>query len=274
MIKLRLSQKELEDVITDVLEQHQLIGKFPPRGIFGEMLNKNIMTEGLITTNSPNGTISILNNSKLKFYNIRARRLPCSTNNKTVYNIVLYFDNGLHNIGTEYFNNILHLLDVCGWYPSIIYVGDDKINNISNETYKILKEYNKPFDMICEAKFDIKVDDNDLPDKLYHITNKRNLEKIQKNGLTPKNKVKVSYHPERVYLFDSSVLKDSYSIANHFYSLNGDGDKEFVLLEVDIQRLRSMIDFYYDSNTDLNSFYTLEPIHPFLVRKIKDINID
>lgn len=274
MIKLRLSQKELENVITDVLEQCRLIESIPPRGIIGEMLNRNIITEGLITTYSPNDTINVLNNSRIKFYNIRARRLPYSTNNKTVYNIVLYFDKGLNNIGTEYFNNILHLLDVCGWFPSIIYIENDKINNISNDTYKTLKEYNKPFDMICEAKFDIKVDDNDLPDKLYHITNKRNLEKIQKNGLTPKNKIKVSYHPERVYLFDSSVVNNSYQIAEYFYNLNGHDDNEFVLLEIDIRRLRSMVDFYYDCNTDLNSFYTLEPIHPFLIRKIKEININ
>lgn len=271
MIKLRLSQAELEEIITNVMEELHINEMFPSRAIFGEMLNRNIITEGLITTYSPNDTINILNNSKIKFYNIRARRLPNSIDNKTIYNIVLYFDKGMKNVGREYYNDIIHLLDVCGWFPSIIYTEGEKINDINN-SYELLKNYNKPFDIVFEAKFDIKVDDNDLPDKLYHVTNLNNLSKINKNGLTPKNKIKVSYHPERVYFFDKSVIDNFDKIAQFFYALD-DNNKTFVLLEIDTNQLRSKIDFYYDGNTDLRAFYSLEPISPLLIKKIKEITL-
>lgn len=271
MIKLRISQKELEEVINDVLEKLHINETLPSRVVFGEMLNKEIITEGLITTYTPNDTINILNNSKIKFYNIRARRISNSIDNKTIYNIVLYFDSGLHNIGAEYYNNIIHLLDVCGWFPSIIYVNGKKLNDIDN-SYELLKNYNMPFDMICEAKFDVKVDDNDLPDKLYHITNTINLDKINKNGLTPKNKIKVSYHPERVYFFDKSAIDNFDRIAKFFYGLDNKNNT-FTLLEVDTNQLRSKIDFYYDGNTDLKAFYSLEPISPLLIKKIKEITL-
>lgn len=271
MIKLRISQKELEEIINDVLEKLHINETLPSRVVFGEMLNREIITEGLITTYSPNDTINILNNSKIKFYNIRARRIPNSIDNKTIYNIVLYFDSGLHNIGAEYYNNIIHLLDVCGWFPSIIYANGKKLNDIDN-SYELLKNYNMPFDMICEAKFDVKVDDNDLPDKLYHITNTINLDKINKNGLTPKNKIKVSYHPERVYFFDKSAINNFDRIAKFFYELDSKNNA-FTLLEVDTNQLRSKIDFYYDGNTDLKAFYSLEPISPLLIKKIKEITL-
>lgn len=274
MIKLKLTEKELEEIISDVMEKYQIMESFPPRGVFGEMLNRNIVTDGLITTYSPNDTINVLNNCKLKFYDVRARRLLHSDDNKTIYNIVLYFDKGLHNIGIEYFNNILNLLDVCGWYPSIIYRDGNKIEHISNETYTVLKENENPFDMICEAKFDIMIDNNDLPDKLYHITKKKNLEDIRNRGLVPNIEDKASYYPERIYLFDKSIIDNCYSVAEHLYNLNRDGDKEFVLLQVYVSRLRSLADFYYDSNADLKGFYTLRPINPYSIARIIDINID
>lgn len=271
MIKLKITQQELDEIIDDVLERFHVNEKIPSRVIFGEMLNRNIITEGLITTYSPNDTINVLNNCKIKFYNIRARRLPKSVDNKTIYNIVLYFDNGMKNIGSGYYYDIIHMLDACGWFPSIIYTEEEKINDIDN-SYELLKNYNKSFDIIFEAKFDVKVDDNDLPDKLYHVTTLNNLSKINKNGLTPKNKIKVSYHPERVYFFDKSVIDNFEKIAQFFYDLD-DNNKTFVLLEIDTNQLRSKIDFYYDGNTDLRAFYSLEPISPLLIKKIKEITL-
>lgn len=107
---------------------------------------------------------------------------------------------------------------------------------------------------------------------MYHVTNLNNLSKINKNGLTPKNKIKVSYHPERVYFFDKSVIDNFDKIAQFFYDLD-DNNKTFVLLEIDTNQLRSKIDFYYDGNTDLRAFYSLEPISPLLIKKIKEITL-
>ena len=69
------------------------------------------------------------------------------------------------------------------------------------------------------------------PKKLYHITDRKFLSKIEKQGLVPKSKRKQTYHPERIYLL-KDIRKVSDLLNHHNFSID-----DPVLLTIDTNGL-------------------------------------
>lgn len=109
--------------------------------------------------------------------------------------------------------------------------------------------------------FEQKFEPGSSPGKkyLYHITDKKYLDKILKIGLVPKSKPKLTFHPDRIYLGDLEVLEtiiDTYLeyVANP------------VLLKIDITGLKLSRDNNATQPTDDKSegiaYFTSENISP------------
>lgn len=105
--------------------------------------------------------------------------------------------------------------NLMGWYPALylIYGTDENgyrhpdVNQMSGwlRIKKLSEVGDFKFEDLYvkiqyEAKYDIvKKLKNSLPDKIYHITDKKHVEKIKRIGLSPKAGEKHSNHPGRIY---------------------------------------------------------------------------
>ena len=84
--------------------------------------------------------------------------------------------------------------------------------------------------------------DTNIPDILYHITDKNNLTKIKKLGLLPKDNAKLTLHPQRVYLLKNE--KDSEDLLRHSkFTI----DHPY-LLTIDVSSFKNNLKFYTDIN--------------------------
>ena len=119
----------------------------------------------------------------------------------------------IHDFHKIYLNKIEHLFDHIdtfiinrgGWFPSTMnIIKTSSHNKISKyDFYEIIKIHDE-IDSITieyESKFDI--EEMDIPSKLYHLTIKEYSKKINKYGLIPKSKSKLSSHTDRIYLCKS-----------------------------------------------------------------------
>lgn len=182
---------------------------------------------------------------------------------------ILKLKNGIQS---EYFEELLPLLNNLGWFISYVEIyGDDiEVKDKYNEkTVKNAFQNKKIYSIYleCEAKFDQKV--NKIPEFLYHVAPLRSWEKIQKIGLVPKSRSKKAYHPERVYLGKDE--KNTSNLASKFYQ--SEGTKEWVLLKIDTNMVPGdYLRLYYDPNFKYG-YYTLNNIPPQAIEKVKDIKL-
>lgn len=81
--------------------------------------------------------------------------------------------------------------------------------------------------VIFESKYDKEFKTNGIP--LYHVTEKIYLNKILKDGLIPKTKSKLTYHPERIYLTNNPIS------AMEIFNIFKDGGyiKDPIMLKID-----------------------------------------
>ena len=115
----------------------------------------------------------------------------------------------LYNFNTIQLNKIGHLFDHIntfvvnrgGWFPSsTIYNlnGNKKLERYDYNKILMLYEYITSLTITYESKFD--TEESNIPDKLYHLTIKEYQKKINKIGLIPKSKSKLSSHLDRIYV--------------------------------------------------------------------------
>ena len=113
-------------------------------------------------------------------------------------------------------------------------------------------------------KFDTKL--KGIPIYMYHVTENKNLKKIDERGLIPLSKNKLEQHPDRIYLFDNlesakyfkQDLKDRYDIS------------ETSILKIDV-RLVNNITLYEDpkfGKSDFGACYTYNNISSFAIIEI------
>jgi len=88
----------------------------------------------------------------------------------------------------------------------------------------------------------------DIPDILYHITDKNNISDIKSKGLLPRNTNKISYHPRRVYL-----IKDKKDIDMLVNNINFNISVP-VILTIDVSKIKSDLYFYKDVNYKAGMF--------------------
>lgn len=87
-----------------------------------------------------------------------------------------------------WFPSIMNLVNIVGSENSLSFDQDFIVNN-----FKYIKEV----EIIFEAKFDV---EKETPKKLYHLSIQEFLQNVERKGLVPKSKSKLSKHLDRIYL--------------------------------------------------------------------------
>lgn len=225
---------------------------------------ENIIFEGLIKTFGIKDVAKVLNKKDAKKYNISLSKevksiIPLEFINK----IRMNFKNGVNGVTEEYYNDLIHTMEVLGWYAA-----QTNLSNQKELSFEYLQSENTPFDLIFEPKFDIEIDFNLLPNYLWHITPTIYLEKVLKKGLTPKDGSMVTNHPERTYLFLEYPKNWKEDILSNM-SFNKNYDGMFTLLLIDKSKINSSTSFYVDPNSEnYNACFTLEPISPKAIKRM------
>ena len=151
------------------------------------------------------------------------------------------------------FNN---LLSQSGYYISNykinnkVYIGDmDILKFIKNSNLIIY--LNKKFDS----------EEGNIPEFLYHVTENKYLEKIEKRGLINKSKNFIEKHPERIYLFGK--IEDCYDYIE-FKDLI-----DFSILKIDIKTIKN-IKLFIDPKfwPTIKAYYIYDNIPPYSIEKM------
>lgn len=119
----------------------------------------------------------------------------------------------INNFNSIPLNKIRHLFDHIdtfvvnrgGWFPSTMNIIKlTNIHKLSKYNFDDIIRINDEIDSITityESKFD--TEESNIPDRLYHLTIKEYQKKINKIGLIPKSKSKLSSHLDRIYVCKS-----------------------------------------------------------------------
>lgn len=264
-----MKESLLKQIIDQVLYEYNQLSDINGLEVLYNISENHIIEEGLIKTESIEKTIQILKR------NINATKnhvLIFQELNKTEKLMNSYFISVLlKDFNEEIINDIIRILNLCGWFFSCItYNGVTLKANIEDfkKTYKS-GSYKLSFD----AKYDIELGYDALPQKLYHATLSNNTDNILKNGIFPKNKSNISNYPSRVYL-GVSPNECIQFIRNKLNNINKESvyniDKQTIdVIEIDLTKLKQNYSFMKDSNSDFDAVYTYEPI-PFYCLTLKD----
>ena len=192
-------------------------------------------------------------------------------------------------------DQINQFMNSFGWFPASI--ASDHLNKSNNyeKWHKSLQlpsdlylNSSKPIEVVYHPKFTPSIS---IPKgmKLYHITSDIYLDKILKNGLSPKSKGKMVSHPERVYLFNFSIGLEGDNaaqfnkrpasddignmIADLHSATNVDNKsseiKKYYLLEVDTLKLSPNVKFWLDPAWEnVGAVWTSSNIPPNAIKTI------
>lgn len=238
----------------------------------------NSLNEGLIKTHDPQVVLNTTLNRLVNFNNISGELVKSNSNDKILIEI-----NNLKNLTFKELNVIFDILsqniiNLGGFFISIIeienlhkmknYIKTDLYNIISNKNY-----YNK-VKITFESKFE---KTEELFDKLYHLSIKEYESDILKYGLQPKEKSKLTLHPDRIYLCSSK--KDCEKLINQmklYYDMEKDrnmyslGNKKYkkdtdpVIFEIDNS---DGLELYKDPNF-IGGYFTIDNILPDKISKV------
>lgn len=167
------------------------------------------------------------------------------------------------------FKKILQVVNLIGWYPTLIRGFETEYKRYSNKLIKTLFLISDFVNIGFEKKYDQKVS---VPKIIYHSCPIERLEKIKKIGLTPKSKSKLAYHPDRIYFSDSK--KELYWLTSLLFDKGEDKEHisgNYVILEIDTDKLKN-IEFYLDPNFEWG-VYTLSNIPPSAIKELERINV-
>lgn len=175
------------------------------------------------------------------------------------------------DITLKEFEQLLKIINNLGYYISQYtehpreYYNKYSYNRVVN-----LIKNNIFFELIIEAKYDKQLNNNDIPDKAYHVTDSKNEEKILKLGLVPKNREKKSKHPERVYFTYNIEWAEMLSKDPQFQI-----EQEATIFEINFKELLLIrsIRLFNDANLSEVGFYTYENIPPKYLKIVRRIKI-
>ena len=234
-------------------------------GTVRDPFNGNLY-EGLIRSVDFNSAVNLLKKNlkdvpKFDIINTDEERSIISFNFKVTYPDYTIDRIYGANIVDPNISKILILVNNLGYFVSS-YIFDFDTNPF--DFYKSKYNPNKfrddffsrtPKDIIftIEKKYD-DVDEN-IPDKIYHITNKNFINKIQNKGLIPVSGSKQSYHPERIYFTkDIDDMRHFSDMVSRFIP-----HEQQLILTIDTSNIDNV--FYKDPNL-LGAIYTYKNIGP------------
>lgn len=124
---------------------------------------------------------------------------------------IYIFTSTSKKLTTQLIEDLLHLIESVGYFIATCGSGENKLKDKTKIKEFLLKKSRGGFPKgICisiepyydtEVKFD--------GEYLYHVTPKKNLDKIMRVGLLPKSKDTVSFYPQRVYLSPDEKTMDA-----------------------------------------------------------------
>ena len=122
-----------------------------------------------------------------------------------------------------------------------------------------------------------KLKDSGEVEYLYHITQSKNDNKIQLQGLIPKHKNPKFTYPERVFLLSDKNLINHKNFINDFCvhlmkQLNKD-ECSFSIYRIDYSKLNNIKLYIIPNAKDYIGYYTTDSIQPDLLEKIDEIKI-
>ncbi len=167
------------------------------------------------------------------------------------YSVRVFFNNDKILDDMSIFDNLLKLISNLGWYIAVVTFDGDQItfDGDVKDLYNAMKHSGEADVMLnVERKFEPKVKAETKV--MYHITDKRYLARIKHDGLVPRSKMKLSYHPERVYVADIKGIEQIRSRYCEYV-------ENPVLLRVDVKG----IDLHADPNAPY-CYYTTSNIPP------------
>lgn len=126
----------------------------------------------------------------------------------------------------------------------------DNLQDILNENFYYIQ-------IEAEAKYNLKLN---IPDKLYHITETKNVNKILKIGLIPKSKNKKANHPDRIYFGFDKI--GCLNLINQFGK-----NKKWSLLEINTNDIKEL----YGDPDYIDGCWTYDNINPINIKLIINI---
>lgn len=261
---LKASPHLFEAIVEQVLSEIEELSEESAKLVRLKAGQKYILEEGLIKTESYEKTVSFIRRN----INLIKNRILCVPvlSNRTYY---IKFD--IHRYNQDIINDIIRLMNLCGWFlSSILHEG----NTLRGDLNNFLKTYNKKdsFCLCFDAKFDLEKSMADLPPKLYHCTFDCNIKNIENHGLFPKDRSNISSYPSRVYFaydikdvinFGINKLTE-YRNNNKYYN-----DINLAIYELDVSQLKREYKFMEDVNSDFDAVYCLEPIPYYALKLIQ-----
>ena len=216
--------------------------------------NYELLNEGLIKSADYNFTIDKINNL-IKNSNIPGICKMYSINDR-IYIEINDFD--LAN-KRKFYENFIKLLNNVGYF-----ISNYKINNkLENESIDLITFLNNNFIILyLNKKFDNEVG---VPEFLYHVTEKKYIERIRRYGLINKSKKYIDNHPERIYFFNN--IKDCEEYIDFKQIITP------IILKIDVKTLdklkleKDKIKFYEDPKYQpiINAYYTYDNIPPYSI---------
>lgn len=190
----------------------------------------------------------------------------------------LYIFNN-NNFDQELFDIIITMTQNLGFFPAVLKIDDrfllddyKEYCNIKNIIINDKKEIDYinflksiTFDNFNEIYFqferykDFDVDFKNIPDIIYHVCKKDDVENIKKYGLIPKSKSKISFHPERIYLTKNGAE----SLLKQFKKIS---DTQYSILSISVSdSLKKHLYLKNDPNID-DGYYTTTNIPPDIIK--------
>lgn len=168
---------------------------------------------------------------------------------------------------------IWNLMSVAGYYLALVYYeGNNMESDIDldepvkikddKETFlQFIQDTNsnrfiEGFQLCLEPRFENKA--KVISKILYHITEKNYWKKISVNGLVPKSKSKIAYHPDRIYLATKFAMDQILPMYKSYI-------KDPIILKVNVKGLN----LYEDINAGIGAYYTTENISPDRITLVK-----
>lgn len=174
-------------------------------------------------------------------------------------NKVLTIKFDLSSDNEKRYSELKSFMDICGWQHGSTIGG----NKLHPDKLSFFEVTNGSVGLQYEPKFDLELSKN--PAMLYHLTSASKLSKILKKGLVPKSSDNFYSFTDRIYL--SKEIKQLYPFTKKKFDITK--EKKLVILEVHPKRIR----LFEDPNF-LGGLYTLENIDKWLIKPIKEIELD
>lgn len=151
----------------------------------------------------------------------------------------------------KFINNYIPLINNLGYFISTLTLdGHNWIEEFNNNDYILA--------LLLEPKYDIKLDK--IPNILYHTSIDKYTKSIEKIGLIPKSKIKLSNHPDRIYV--TINLSQAKLFAN--YHLNNNENP--IIWKINTLGLN--LTLFKDLNFTPGGYYLLGNIPPSNLKKV------